>query len=50
MAEFFAMLGMYALAMETARSFAKTVQIGDTMDFSGHGLDEMDLSIEISRV
>ena len=48
------MLGMYALAMETARSFAKTVQIGDTMAFSGgksgHGLDEMDLEIEIARV
>ena len=50
MAEFLAMLGTYALAMETARSFAKTVQIGDSIAFSDHGLDEMDLAIEIARV
>ena len=44
------MLGMYALATETARSVTKTVQIGDSMTFLGHRLDEMDLAMEIARV
>ena len=41
----------YVCTGDGNRAFlSETVQIGETMAFLGHGLDEMDLAIEIARV